>query len=132
MQSVLCRGAKIHHSHFYKIMGMTFYEYLEHLDSLDIAPQRIIAGGRKRVNGSLQGERIIGIATGLAAQLGYVNVTRAAVARACDMSPASVSRYLGTREEMRHSMVAYAIDNKIVDVVNQAVEHEHELVIENK
>jgi AcrR family transcriptional regulator len=63
---------------------------------------------------------ILRAAVELAAKLGYMNVTRDAIATNAGVSTGLVTRYFNSMPEMRLAIVRAAIDAECVEVVAQA------------
>lgn len=73
---------------------------------------------------------IMDAAVEVAREVGYMSVTREAVAERAGVSPGLISRYMGSVGELQHRVVAYAVRNDLVDLVTQAAIHDHPLVQE--
>lgn len=74
-------------------------------------------------------ETIIKTATHMAVRFGFDKLTRAQIAAKLDIFPSSVSFHCGTMEELRASVVAYAIANEYTAVVGQALAVRHPLAL---
>lgn len=76
---------------------------------------------RTRLDAASRRELILQVATRLSVRRGYTVVTREMIADAADISPASVSHYFGTMDELRAEIMGHAIRAEVLEVVAQGL-----------
>jgi AcrR family transcriptional regulator len=64
---------------------------------------------------------LLDVATKLAAEHGWLGVTRQQIAHAADVSPALVSARLGTMENLRRSVMRHAIATEALPIIAEGL-----------
>lgn len=79
-------------------------------------------GRFRRVNDTaVRVEELITSALGLAAVVGYQQVTREAIAECCGVSCGTISRYFGTMTNMRRTLMRQAVTRGVVPIIAQGL-----------
>lgn len=76
---------------------------------------------RTRLDAASRRELILQVAVRLSVRRGYTSITREMIADAADISPASVSHYFGTMDELRAEIMGQAIRAEVLEVVAQGL-----------
>lgn len=70
-------------------------------------------------------DRILKIAAYLAGKQGYQELSRSQIARACELSDATISFHFGDMDGFRDALMRYAIENKQYSIVAQGLANKH-------
>ena len=79
-------------------------------------------GRFRRINDTaIRAEELLVSALALAAEVGYQQVTRDAIAARCGVSVGTISHYFGTMTQMRRSLMRQAVARGVLPVVAQGL-----------
>lgn len=71
--------------------------------------------------------KILDAAVKLATDGSYVDIRRKSVAQAAGVADASINVYFGTMDKLRSQVIQYAMENKLLAIIRQAVVSKHPL-----
>lgn len=104
---------------FNSIMGCTFSEFIAgRADENDDTIHEI---SRRRADPTMRKKQIINVALDLSKVDGYHKIGREDIATAAGVSPALVSKYFGTLNQLRRSIIRAAIKQEIPEIIAQGI-----------
>jgi AcrR family transcriptional regulator len=74
-------------------------------------------------------EQVLEMATLLAINKGYLNITREDVAAMATTSPATVSGMFGSMEQLKQEVIKYAINHECLPVIAQAMSDRNKIAL---
>ena len=124
----LCKRVGIPDGSFHREAGCSFVDFVEELGA-----QEPFGGSefvtRARAHPTLRKEHILAAAVNISIHVGYDHVTRAEVAEAAGVSPALVTNYFFSMNNLRIEIMSSAVTNEILTVVAQGLAAGHPLAI---
>lgn len=121
----VCERAGIPDGAFTAIMDENFTELISRLD---LPTGETV--DRKRANPELRRKHVLDVAIELAKAKGYSVLTRDDVATGANVSPALISHYFGTIEELRIIVIKLAVKREVLEIVAQGLVREDPVAIQ--
>lgn len=118
-QVELCSAANIPVGSFSYIMGCSFSDLIDELNDCDTPKHRPVT--KTRANPKLRKEQILSTALDLARKNGCHKITRDSIARKAGVSEGLVSKYFGTMNNLRRTVMRAAISQRIPEIVGKGL-----------
>lgn len=119
-RQALCDRAEIAPGSFSYYSGCTFNEFVAELKD-ELTDGRHIPVTKARANPELRKCSILDAAVDISRSLGYANISRQQVADRAGVSTGLVTKYFGTMNQLRVSIVRQAIKSEVLPIVAQAL-----------
>jgi DNA-binding transcriptional regulator YbjK len=116
----LCERAGIPDGAFFFVMDESFTDFMDRLAAETDTPQSG-AVNRVRALPTLRRRQLLDVAIELSRTVGYDKVTRHEIADAAEISPALVSHYFKTVEQLREVILRTAVKRAIPEIVAQGI-----------
>lgn len=116
----LCARAGIADGSFPYLAGQSFTDFITDLIA-EVEPPQTRWVSKNRVHPDLRRGQLLAVATHLAKTVGYQQLTRGEIAELAEVSTGLVSHYFNTIEQLRFSIMKYAVQQEVLEVVAQGL-----------
>ena len=116
----ICAHLGISINAFSKDLGCSFFEYFEKLKESvdDPGPTK---ASRKRTDSGLRKDNLLNTAVAMAAEVGFNNIDRISLATRAEVSPALISKYFGTLDQLKNDVMRRAVKTENLTVIAQGL-----------
>ncbi len=116
----LCERAGFPDGSWSQIMDRTFVKFIDELkkDGIDTTGHVV---NKSRADPALRKKQILGVAVNMAQEIGYLKITRDAIAENAGVSVGLVTRYFGTMIKLRRAIIRAAIAQGIPEIIAQGL-----------
>ena len=116
----ICEALGISVNAFTKQIGLSFSDYFEKLKDF-VPDQGPTKAKRKRNDSALRKDNLLETALWFANAKGFANLNRVSLAEAAGVSPALISKYFGTVDQLKNDVMRRAVKTENLNVIAQGL-----------